>query len=244
MKTEHLNYIIKHIPRETPYYRRPGLALAPVYLTVHSTGNPTSTARNERGWLINPANQRTASWHICVDENEAVEAIPLNEVAWHAGDGRGGPGNRKSIAIEICESGDRAKTLKNAAGLIARLLQERGWGVEQLRRHWDWNKKLCPRILMANNWEPWENFKREIQKLLDSNPKPVAQTDPSSIAWNLPQIQRHVAGTLNGLPVEFEAYLINNSTYVPLRPLAKALGLQLEWKEKQFHIVTVAAPPN
>lgn len=280
MKIERLNYLVKHIPLGTPCNRRPGLALDPVYLTVHSTGNPTSTAQNEWGWLTNPANQRTASWHICVDEDEAVEAIPLGEVAWHAGDGGSGPGNRKSIAVEICESGDRARTLKNAAELIARLLQERGWGAERLRRHWDWSKKLCPRILMTDNWAPWEDFKGEIQKLLDGAPKPVgrknqgdvpepggrgcpennlkpgaqgcpggnpkatAQNDHGSVPVTLPQIQRPVAGTLDGLPVEFGAYLINNCTYVPLRPLARALGLGLEWREEQYHITTVDSPPG
>ena len=221
-----INYTVDHIPKKTPYNRRPGLPQAPEYITVHSTGNPASTARNERGWLTNPANQRTASWHICIDEREAIEAIPLGEVAWHAGDGGGGPGNRKSIALEICESGNRAKTLDNAAELLARLLQEKGWGVERLRRHYDWSGKPCPRILMADNWAPWVTFKLQIQKHLDAG----------SADKPLPQIQRRVAGTLNGRPVDFEAYLINNSTYIALRPLAATLGLQLQWKDEKYHI--------
>ncbi|WP_252891413.1 peptidoglycan recognition protein family protein [Thermoclostridium stercorarium] len=125
-----LSYVTDHIPKTTPYNRRPGYSMTPEYITIHSTGNPTSTARNERAWLTNPNNNVTASWHIVVDEKEAIEAIPLNEVAWHAGDGGNGTGNRKSIGIEICESGDRQKTLKNAAELVAKLLKERGWGVD------------------------------------------------------------------------------------------------------------------
>ena len=118
------SYIVDHIPRNTPYNRRPGLPMSPQYITIHSTGNPKSTAMNERAWLTNPNNNVTASWHICVDEKEAVEAIPLNEVAWHAGDGGSGTGNRRSISIEICESGDRAKTLENAIKLTANLQQQ------------------------------------------------------------------------------------------------------------------------
>lgn len=49
--------------------------------------------------------------HLVIDETEAIECIPLNEVAWHAGDGANGTGNRKSIGLQICESGDRVKTL-------------------------------------------------------------------------------------------------------------------------------------
>lgn len=177
-----MNYIIDHIPRTTPHNRRPGIAMLPQYITIHSTGNPNSTARNERAWLTNPANKITASWHIVVDEKEAVEAIPLDEVAWHAGDGASGPGNRKSIGIEICESGDRAKTLANAVNLVAKTLNERGWGVDKLRRHYDWSGKSCPRILMANNWAGWEQFKRNVQKELSGGGN-VTQDKNTPSAW-------------------------------------------------------------
>ena len=173
-----VNYIIDHIPKDTPNNRRPGLSLVPEHITIHSTGNPGSTARNERAWLTNPVNKRTASWHICVDEREAVEAIPPGEVAWHAGDGGSGPGNRKSIAIEICESGNREKTLANAAKLTAKLLQGKGWGIDRLRRHFYWSGKACPRILMADNWAGWENFEREVQKHLDTLKSILDQINP------------------------------------------------------------------
>jgi N-acetylmuramoyl-L-alanine amidase len=264
VKTAKKNYIfiVDHIPANTPYNRRPGLPLVPEYITVHSTGNPGSTARQERAWLINPANKRTASWHICIDEREAVEAIPLGEVAWHAGDGGNGPGNRKSIAIEICESGDRVKTLENAAELVAELLRRLNLGTERLRRHWDWSGKACPRILMADNWAGWEKFKLEVEKRLNNpestsgstnltgtakpkNPANLTNTGSKpAVRETLPQIQHRVEGTLDGRPLKFEAYLINNTTYVPLRPLIEALGLQLKWMEGKYHIVTAASNQN
>ena len=178
-----MQYIVDHIPRTTPCNRRPGLSMSPQYITIHSTGNPKSTARNERGWLTNPSNTRTASWHICVDEKEAIEAIPLTEVAWHAGDGSG-QGNRASIGIEICESGNRAKTLENAAKLTAKLLKERNWGVDRLRRHHDWSGKICPRILQPNNWAGWEQFKRDVQKELSGGETVSTKNQPSSWAKN------------------------------------------------------------
>jgi N-acetylmuramoyl-L-alanine amidase len=155
----------------------------PEYITIHSTGNPSSTARNERAWLTNPRNKVTASWHIVVDEKEAIEAIPLTEVAWHAGDGSG-QGNRASIGIEICESGNRAKTLENAVKLTAKLLKERGWGVDRLRRHHDWSGKICPRILQPNNWAGWEQFKRDVQKELSGGETVSTKNQPSSWAKN------------------------------------------------------------
>jgi N-acetylmuramoyl-L-alanine amidase len=157
-----MNYRQDHIPKSAN--RRPGRAMKPQYLTIHSTGNPSSTARNERGWLTNPSNNRTASWHIVVDEREAIEAIPLTEVAYHAGTAAG---NSTSIGLEICESGNREKTLAHAAEVAASILKKYGWGVDRLRRHYDWSKKNCPRILSANNWAGWEQFKKQVQEELN-----------------------------------------------------------------------------
>ena len=157
-----MNYKQDHIPKKKG--KRPGTAMKPQYLTIHSTGNPSSTAKNERAWLTNPSNTRTASWHIVVDEREAIEAIPLNEVAFHAGTAAG---NNTSIGLEICESGNRQKTLAHAAEVAASILKKYGWGVDRLRRHYDWSKKNCPRILSANNWAGWNDFKKLVQKELN-----------------------------------------------------------------------------
>lgn len=194
-----MNYIIDHIPRTTPYNRRPGLAMVPQYLTIHSTANPNSTARNERGWLTNPSNDRIASWHIVVDEREAIEAIPLDEVAYHAGNATG---NRTSIGIEICESGNRQKTLANAVKLVVKLLKERGWGVDKLRRHYDWSGKICPGIFYdGGKWTGWQQFKQAVQRELDKLKGGAAVSDknvPSSWAkeaWEWAKKEKLLDGT-------------------------------------------------
>lgn len=162
-----LEYKIDHIPKGK---RRPGTITKHEYLTIHSTANSTSSAKSERAWLLNPSNSRTASWHICVDEKVAIEAIPLNETAIHSGTRAG---NEKSIGIEICESGDRTKTMLNAVELVAKLLKERCWGTDKLKRHFDWSGKICPGIMAANNWDGWRGFlamvERELQKDQPSN---------------------------------------------------------------------------
>jgi len=193
----YLKYTEDHIPKSTPNNRRPGLAMVPQYLTIHSTGNPTSTARNERAWLTNPANTRTASYHIVVDEKEVIEVLPLNEVAWHAGDGNG-QGNRASIGIEICESGNRTETLENAIELVADLLKKRNWGVDRLRRHYDWSRKSCPRILMENNWAGWEKFKADVQKKLTGGTTVTDNNQPSTWAkgaWEWAKKEGYLDGT-------------------------------------------------
>lgn len=158
-----------HIARTTANNRRPGYAMSATTITIHNTGNPSSSAAGERAWLTNPSNTRQASFHIVVDEREAIECIPLTENAWHAGDGSGAKsGNRTSIGVEICESGNYAKTLDNAGGLVAQMLKERGWGVDRLRRHYDWSGKICPRLMYdGGKWTGWAEFKAMVQTKLD-----------------------------------------------------------------------------
>ncbi|WP_138755132.1 peptidoglycan recognition protein family protein [Paenibacillus sinopodophylli] len=144
--------------------RRPGHLLLPQSITIHNTGNPTSSAQNERAWLTNAANNRTASYHLVIDEHEVIECIPLNENAWHAGDGSGASsGNRTSIGIELCESGDYAKTVNHAVELVANMLKQRGWGTERLLRHYDWSGKTCPRLMYdSGKWTGWFAFKNKV----------------------------------------------------------------------------------
>ena len=155
-------YKVQHIPISKD--KRPGIKIIPEYITIHSTGNPKSTALNERNWLVNPNNNRVASWHIVVDEKEIIEAIPLDEMAYHSGSKEG---NQKSIGIEICESGNRKKTLDTAVKLVAEILMVKNWGIEKLFRHFDWSGKNCPSIFNYNNWEGWEEFKKEVEMLLN-----------------------------------------------------------------------------
>ncbi|MCR2804950.1 peptidoglycan recognition protein family protein [Paenibacillus soyae] len=164
-------YVVDHIPRSTKNNRRPGLAMNATTITIHNTANPSSTARNERNWLTNTSNNATASFHIVIDQREAIECIPLNEVAWHAGDGSGaGSGNRTSIGIEITESGNYPATLDNASTLVASMLRERGWGTERLRRHYDWSGKNCPRLMNTDGeWGGWESFVTAVRTKLNAN---------------------------------------------------------------------------
>lgn len=180
------NYIINHIPKTTPNNRRPAFPMNATTITIHNTGNPTSTVQNERNWLTNPSNTRTASFHIGVGESEVIECLPLNENAWHSGDGNSPTsGNRSSIGIEICESGNYAKTLENAIQLVAKMLKERGWGVDRLRRHWDWSRpsdgyrKICPRLMYDDGkWTGWIEFKKRVNDILNPKVEPVKPVTP------------------------------------------------------------------
>lgn len=148
----------QHLQRE--HKKRIGKSLDFQYITVHNTANPDSSARDERAWLDNKNNTSTTGWHIVVDEFEAIEAIPLSEIAYHAGDGKNGPGNNKSIGIEICESGNYAKAEQNAIELIASILIERNWGTDRVKPHKHWSGKQCPRIIL----QYWDDFIKRIDE--------------------------------------------------------------------------------
>lgn len=206
-----MNYKINHIPRSTQGNKRPGILMKPEYITIHSTANPKSTAMNERDWLVNNLNKGSASWHIVIDDKEAIEAIPISEVAYHAGNAAG---NRNSIGVEICESGDREKTLENAANLVAKLLRERGWGVDRLRRHYDWSGKHCPRIMSKNNWAGWTAFKKEVEVRLAE----------------LKKIEIYFMGKKE------QGLLINGTTYIPLRKFAEHFGVKVDYKDGKVYV--------
>lgn len=200
-----MNYKRQHIPISND--KRPGTKAVMTSITIHSTANERSTAQNERDWLVNPSNKRKASWHIAVDDKEAVEAIPLDEVAYHSGSS---VGNRTSIGIEICESGDRVKTLDNTIKLTAKMLHERGWGIDKLKRHFDWSGKNCPRILSNNNWEGWNGFKIQVDRELKA-------------------LSNKVKVNFKGRPFEVEGYLKDGSNYVKIRDVFEKAGFTVDW---------------
>ena len=129
--------------------------MTPEYITIHNTANDASAA-NEISYMT--GNSESTSYHFAIDDKEVIQGIPLDRNAWHSGDGRNGTGNRKSIAVEICYSKSGGARYRAAEALaikfVAQLLKERGWGVDKIRKHQDWNGKYCPhRILSEGRWD-------------------------------------------------------------------------------------------
>ncbi|MCY9203625.1 N-acetylmuramoyl-L-alanine amidase [Bacillus atrophaeus] len=125
------------------------------YITIHNTYNDASAA-NEVSYMI--GNISSTSFHFAVDDKEVIQGLLLNRNAWHTGDGTNGPGNRKSIGVEICYSKSGGAQYKaaeeRAIKFVAQLLKERGWGIDRVRKHQDWNGKYCPhRILSEGRWD-------------------------------------------------------------------------------------------
>ena len=148
--------ITKNLVSEDKYGIKCPYAMEPVGITVHNTANSAS-ADAEVSYMI--SNNNEVSYHFAVDENHAVQGLPLNRNAWDCGDGNGkgnrktiekdifgnitirnGKGNRKTIAIEICRSTSDDESLfdraeENAAELIAALCKEYGWTTDDIYTH-------------------------------------------------------------------------------------------------------------
>lgn len=132
------------------------------FIVVHNTAND-APAENEIKYMI--SNNNEVSYHYAVDDKEVIQGLPTDRNAWACGDGSNGKGNRKGIQIEICYSksgGARFENAeKNAAMFIAKLLKERGWGVDKVKKHQDFANKYCPHRTLDKGWASFVNMVKD-----------------------------------------------------------------------------------
>ena len=142
---------------------RPGRDTNPdTYITIHETGNAAkgADAAAHGAYLDSAAGEDDlVSWHYTVDDHAIVQHLPDYETAYHAGDGKDGPGNATSIGIEICVNagGDFAQAQANAASLVRLLMEDHGIPIDRVVQHAHWNGKDCPKTIRATTGA-WEGF--------------------------------------------------------------------------------------
>ena len=141
---------------------RPGGSNPCKYITIHETGNAAkgADAAAHADYLDSDAGERDlVSWHYTTDDHVIVQHLPDSETAYHAGDGKDGPGNTTSIGIEICVNagGDFAQAQANAAALVRLLMEEHGIDIEHIVQHNHWNGKDCPKTIRSTPGA-WEAF--------------------------------------------------------------------------------------
>ena len=148
---------------------RPGGNYTKSYITIHETGNKAAGAgaKNHANWLSNGANGEIG-YHYTVDDHEIYHHIPDNEKAWHAGDGGSGTGNLHSIGIELCVNadGDFEQTKKNAAWLVAKLMEDYSIPIGNVVQHNHWSGKNCPQTIRETG--TWDAFLALCRAELDS----------------------------------------------------------------------------
>ena len=176
--------IVQMLCPSSKYSIKAPYEMVPEGITIHNTANDAS-AKNEVSYMI--TNNNKVSYHWAVDDVRAVQGIPHNRNAWHAGDGGNGFGNRKTIGIEICYSksgGDRFHAAEaNAAELIARLMLQYGWGTDKINTktintHQYRSGKYCPHRTLDEGIDRLYNQIRQKYAELSGQPVPEPQPQP------------------------------------------------------------------
>ena len=149
------------------------------YIVCHDTGNASNGANAEmhRRYItnLNNASDSTSiSWHFTIDDVECIQHLPLDEVAWHAGDGTRaygttyhnntynadshGGGNMNGIGIESCihNGTDYTHTMRRYAKLVAGLCVDFHLGTDRVQQHNYFSGKDCPWVMRNNN--RWNEF--------------------------------------------------------------------------------------
>jgi N-acetylmuramoyl-L-alanine amidase len=141
--------------------------MKPRYITIHSTQNYSADASRhslalKRGALRSPKRKGGNRigyliWHFTVDDKVAIQHMPVSEQGEHAD--FGGPGNRLSVGIEMCEhrGSNRSATIERTAKLTAKLMHEQGIPLSRVVPHYHWPRrgkkppnKNCPHFLLDN----------------------------------------------------------------------------------------------
>lgn len=142
-------------------------SMTPKGICIHNTANDAS-AENEIAYMKNNAN--STSFHIAIDDKEAIQGLPLYRNGWHAGDGSTGEGNRNYIGVEICYSlsgGPKFIAAEQlAAKEVAALLKRYGWTINNVKKHQDFSGKYCPHRTLDQGWQRFLNMiQAELNKL-------------------------------------------------------------------------------
>lgn len=141
-------------------YSRPGEPLEEITgVVVHYTGNPGTTAMQNRGYFAGLAEtgETYASSNFIVGlEGEAILCVPVNEIAYASG-----KRNSDTLSIEVCHPDSEGAFTPATYATLVRLVQ---WAVDtyglhrdQVIRHYDVSGKLCP-LYYVNNPDAWEDF--------------------------------------------------------------------------------------
>ncbi|AUD66053.1 hypothetical protein BK011_10270 [Tenericutes bacterium MZ-XQ] len=143
------------------------------YVTIHETANtsPGQGALAHANYLYNGAINSNVfvSWHYTMDDKDVYQHVPLDEIAYHAGDGSRvagvvwgtnneliGGGNRNSIGIEtsVAQDGDNYRVWQRTAKLSAQLLVDYNLPVDHMKYHNHFSGKMCPQSMLRGGLTP------------------------------------------------------------------------------------------
>lgn len=215
-----MNIKQKFIPTGTK--ARSGYSLSPKYITIHNTSNTKrgANAASHASYMSGSGKNTSVSYHFVVDDKEIYQLLPLNEVAWHAGDGGKGTGNRHSLAIEICENsdGNLLKATDNTVELTAYLMKEFNIPISNVVQHNKWSGKNCPNRIRAGQPYNWNTFLNKVQNAYNGNAIVVEPLSNTVCRLHIGYASigdiKVINSLINGLGIETEAangYVVTGS---------------------------------
>ena len=140
---------------------RKGFSLKEInYIVVHYTGNPGSTAKNNRDYFAK-ADTIVCSHFVIGLDGEIIQCVPLNEKS-AASNNR----NIDSISIEVCHPDSTGKfneaTYNSLVKLVAWLCDNSSITEKDVIRHYDVTGKQCPKYFVDHN-DKWKEFKNDVK---------------------------------------------------------------------------------
>lgn len=185
--------LVKRYIQKGRHGRKVHRSMTPRYITVHSTQNYSGDAWDharalENGKLRAPKRRGGnrigyLTWHFTVQDNVAIQHLPVTEQGEHAD--FDGTGNRQSIGIEMCEhkGNSRTRTTERTAMLCASLMHKYNIPLRNVVPHYHWPRrgtskphKNCPHFLMDNGrpGRKWSGFLRQV----DGHYKRISKSPP------------------------------------------------------------------
>lgn len=169
------------------------------YIVLHFTANVTDKAKNNCKYFQRKNIKSSA--HYFVDDNNIIQSVPDNYVAWSVGDKKyancsetgGGTfhercGNANSISVELCSTNGAftSGTIQNAVILVQTLMKKYNIDINHVIRHFDVTGKLCPGY--------WVCSQENEMKFLDFKVRVLqpASINKSSPQWLVKWLQYHV----------------------------------------------------
>ena len=124
-------------------------------IVIHYTGNPASTAQNNRDYF-NKIDTTVCSHFVVGLDGEVIQCVPIDEKS-AASNNR----NLDTISIEVCHPDSTGEfndaTYESLVKLTAWLCDNSGLKAKDVIRHYDITGKECPKYYVNNEAE-WNKF--------------------------------------------------------------------------------------
>lgn len=139
------------------------------WIVIHYVGAESSAKANVN-YFYNQ--NRGASAHYFIDENEIWQCVEEKDSAWHCGANTyyNSCRNSNSIGIEMCckknPSGNwyiEERTVQNTIELVRELMKKYSIDINYVVRHYDVTRKICPEPFVRDE-KQWLDFKKRLAK--------------------------------------------------------------------------------